>query len=249
MKTFLILSNITKTFETENGIFTALDNVSLSLEQGTTTIIGGANGSGKSVLMSIIAGLQEPSSGTIKIENCDPKNRIASIGLVFQDADTQILGETPREDIAFGPQNLGLKKKEIAERVQNALIQSGLEKKADYPSRFLSGGQKRRLTVAGILAMEKEAVIFDEPYANLDYTGVKQVNALIKELQEKHKTIIILSHELEKCLALASHFIVLHNGVKTFDGTPQEALKENLEQWGIRNPLVQYNSWEQLKWI
>ena len=96
--------------------------------------------------------------------------------------------------------------------------------------------------------MDLPIVIFDEPYANLDFGGVKQVNALIKKLHEQKKTIVILSHELEKCLGLADRFIVLFRGDKVFDGTPLDGLKEDLEQWNIRNPLVSYNSAEDLVW-
>jgi len=179
--------------------------------------------------MSIIAGLEEPSSGEVKIN--------AKAGLVFQEPDAQILGETPREDIAFGPRNMGLSKDEIRARVQIALKETGLCDRADFPSRALSGGEKRRLAAAGVLAMDAQLIIFDEPYANMDYPGVVQVNSLIKKLITDGKTIIILTHELEKCMALASRFIVLYKGRKVFEGTAAGALSLELEQWGIHHPL------------
>jgi len=179
--------------------------------------------------MSIIAGLEEPASGTVKTG--------AKVGLVFQEPDAQILGETPREDIAFGPRNIGLSKADTDARVQAALEATGLQDRADFPARCLSGGEKRRLAAAGILAMDAQIIIFDEPYANMDYPGVVQVNSLIKKLIADAKTIIILSHELEKCMALASRFIVLFKGKKVFDGTAAEALSQELEQWGIHHPL------------
>ena len=235
------IENVTKTFSTPKGKIKALDNISLEIFQGECLVIGGENGSGKSVLMSIIAGL----------EKSDRKNKdglAPQVGLVFQEAATQILGEIPAEDIAFGPKNLGWKKEEVELAVKAALEKTGLSQKADFPARFLSGGEKRRLAVACMLAMNLPVIILDEPYANLDYAGVKQVNALVNQLKKDGKTVIILTHEIEKCLGLANRFIVLFQGKKVFDGTPDQGLKENLEQWNIRNPLVSYKDIKDLIW-
>lgn len=237
----IAIDGITKIYATSEGNKTALNNVSFQIDEGSVTVIGGENGSGKSVLMNIIAGLEKPTSGKIR--------SFAKAGLVFQEADTQILGETPREDISFGPKNQKKSKIQVEQAVENSLEQVGLAKKADYPARFLSGGEKRRLAVACMLAMELPVIIFDEPYANLDYGGVKQVNALVKRLHEQKKTVIILTHELEKCLGLADKFVVLFRGDKVFDGTAQEGLLQNLEQWNIRNPLNAYSKVEDLVWL
>lgn len=237
----IAIDGITKIYATSEGNKTALNNVSFQIDEGSVTVIGGENGSGKSVLMNIIAGLEKPTSGKI--------HSFAKAGLVFQEADTQILGETPREDISFGPKNQKKSKIQVEQAVENSLEQVGLAKKADYPARFLSGGEKRRLAVACMLAMELPIIIFDEPYANLDYGGVKQVNALVKRLHEQKKTVIILTHELEKCLGLADKFVVLFRGDKVFDGTAQEGLLQNLEQWNIRNPLNAYSKVEDLVWL
>jgi len=234
------LQNITKRFpiyddksvpneQVRGGFFYALNDVSLTIQDGECTIIAGANGSGKSLLMSIIARLEEPTSGRVKTSN--------KVGLVFQEPDAQILGETPREDAAFGPRNMKLHKKEILSRVNDALMETGLEQRADFPARSLSGGEKRRLAAAGVLAMDVKTIIFDEPYANLDYPGVVQVNKLFQKLITSGKTIIILTHELEKCLALSSKFIVLCKGKKVFDGSACDALNCDLAAWGIHNPL------------
>lgn len=237
----IAIDGITKIYATSEGNKTALNNVSFQIDEGSVTVIGGENGSGKSVLMNIIAGLEKPTSGKI--------HSFAKAGLVFQEADTQILGETLREDISFGPKNQKKSKIQVEQAVENSLEQVGLAKKADYPARFLSGGEKRRLAVACMLAMELPVIIFDEPYANLDYGGVKQVNALVKRLHEQKKTVIILTHELEKCLGLADKFVVLFRGDKVFDGTAQEGLLQNLEQWNIRNPLNAYSKVEDLVWL
>jgi biotin transport system ATP-binding protein len=156
---------------------------------------------------------------------------------VFQEPDAQILGETPKEDIAFGPRNMGVSKTECELRVKTVLEETDLTQRADFPARSLSGGEKRRLAAAGVLAMETQIIIFDEPYANMDFPGVVQVNRLFQKLIAEGKTLIILTHELEKCLALANRFIVLCKGKKVFDGDTAEALKLDLEAWGIRHPL------------
>lgn len=236
----ITLKNICKTFYTGSGTKEALKNISMEINSGDLVVIGGENGSGKSVLMSVIAGLEEADRGTL---TCTSR-----VGLVFQEADTQILGETVEEDVAYGPKNLGMTKTAVQEAVVKALNTVGLQEKARYPARFLSGGEKRRLAVACMIAMDFPVIIFDEPYANLDFGGVKQVNALIQELKSQGKTIVILTHEIEKCLGLANRFIVLFRGEKVFDGTPEESLQTNVEQWNIRNPLVSYTTLKDLVW-
>lgn len=235
------IRNVSKTFITSEGETHALRNVSFTVNDGQCVLVGGENGSGKSVLMSIIAGLETADSGSV---NCHGKRP----GLVFQEAETQILGETAREDIAFGPRNLGWKKDRIESAVNAALERTGLAGKADFPARFLSGGEKRRLAVACMTAMDLPVIILDEPYANLDYSGVKQVNALVRNLRKEGRTVMILSHEVEKCLGLCDSVIVLFRGEKVFEGTPLEALGQDLEKWNIRNPIVSYRSLEDLAW-
>ncbi|MDR1253253.1 MAG: energy-coupling factor ABC transporter ATP-binding protein [Treponema sp.] len=241
-KTFPVLESGTEDGRVRDGFFYALDDVSLEIEQGVCTVVAGANGSGKSLLMSIIAGLEEPDSGGAEVRE--------KTGLVFQDADSQILGETPREDIAIGVRGkFFFRKAEILSVVETSLRDTGLLSRADFPSHFLSGGEKRRLSVAGVLAMNAGIIIFDEPYANLDYPGIVQVNALINNLLAKNKTIVILTHELEKCFALAKKFAVLFEGKLVFNGTPTEGLNAPLEQWGIHNPRRDSSCLEDLIWI
>lgn len=233
----LEVQNINRTFA--NGTI-ALQDVSFSVKKGEFLVIGGKNGSGKSVLMSLIAGLDKQTSGTIKCNE---------VGLVFQDANSQILGETPLEDVLFGLRNLQLKKQERLQKAEETLKQCGLFEKRDFQARVLSGGEKRRLAVAGILALDRDFIIFDEPFANLDLIGIKQVCAILKQLKEQNKTIIVLTHDLEKILGLADSFIILDSGKIKFNGTPEEGLKLNLEEFGIKNPLTSYNSVKDLFWI
>ena len=242
METAVKLEHISKKFlsVSDSDYSVALSDISLEIEKGSFTIVGGANGSGKSVLMMLISGLLKPSEGKITVAS--------KPGLVFQEASTQILGDTAREDVAVGPKNLKMNKKEIPSLVEESLGNVRLLEKADFPSEFLSGGEKRRLAVASILAMKRDIIIFDEPYANLDYPGVVDVNNLLSHLKSEGKTIILLTHELEKCLSLADHFIILQKGKLVFDGSPEEALKKPLEQWSIRNPLAKYESLDDLIW-
>lgn len=218
----------------------ALDNISLSLHRNDLAVLAGANGSGKSLLMSIMAGLVRPTSGRVR--------RNGSVGLVFQNPDVQIIGETPLEDVAIGPRNLGVPQERMESLCRQALGQAGLLEKAGFPSRGLSGGEKRRLATAGILAMDRDLIIFDEPFANLDYPSVRQTNALISQLHQEGKTLLVLTHEIEKCLGLANRLMVLHEGRLVFDGSPQEGLAQSLEAWAIRNPLQTYTTLEDLVW-
>ena len=232
----LELEKVSKTFPDGTE---ALKEISFSLQQGDFCIIGGANGSGKSVLMSLIAKLEKPTSGKITSQYA---------GLVFQEADSQILGETPLEDVCYSLTNIGLKPAAAKEKAIKLLEKVGLEEKSQANARTLSGGEKRRLAVASVLALEPEIIIFDEPFANLDWISVKQLCNLLLELKNQGKTIILLTHEIEKILGIANKLIILHKGKLVFDGTPEMGIKENLEQFGIKNPLTEYKKIGDLFW-
>ena len=172
----------------------------------------------------MLAGLTEPSAGVILFQG-KPLSQWGGllrgfIGLVFQDADAQLIGETVEEDIRFGPENLKLEKTEVEKRLNEVMESLGLREKKDFSPRRLSGGEKRRLAIAGILAMGCETVIMDEPFANLDWPGVVQVLKIIQELKRRNATLIILSHELEKVLALADRLVILAQG-SIRDSEPQ----------------------------
>lgn len=231
------IKNVSRNF----GKTLALNNVSFNVEQGEFIVVCGRNGSGKSVLMSLIAGLDEPTSGEIVI----PKS---GVGLVFQDADSQILGETVYEDVLFGLKNQKVPKQESEKIIEETLKSVGLYERRFASARQMSGGEKRRLSVAGILAMNREVFIFDEPFANLDFPSVQNVCEILKKLKEQKKTVIVLTHELEKILALSDRFIILEKGEIKFNGKAEDGLKLNLSEYGIRNPLVQYKSVSDLFW-
>lgn len=230
MPKMIEVRNLCKYFRNSDSVITkALDDINLSIADGQCVLIAGANGSGKSLLMRLIAKLEKPTKGSV--ETSEPA------GLVFQDADAQILADTPLEDVMFGlRRSRKLSKDEAKAAALKALSDVGLSDKADSPSHFLSGGEKRRLAVASVMALGRKIIIMDEVYSNLDYPGVRSVNQLIERLRAQGLTIIILSHELEKCMGLCDRFIVLSGGTIVFDGNPSRALKQDLGKWGIRNP-------------
>ena len=241
----LKLTDVTKSF-TGTGL-PVLNDISFSVFDGDCIVVSGSNGSGKTVLMTLIAGLETLSSGSIVRSRKDGGE--LRIGLVFQEADAQILGDTVEEDALFGMRDSKLPKEVIAQRLEAVLTQLGLYEKRRSPARSLSGGEKRRLAVAGILMMEADVIIFDEPFANLDYAGVVQVTAMIEQLQRDGKTIMVLTHELEKVLALANRLIILHKGNLVYNAEPEPALHSGiLEQYGIRNPLCSYRVFADLVW-
>ena len=244
-KTLFSIKSLTKKFP--NG-FEALSGIDLEIYEGECTLIAGANGSGKTVLMKILSGLMDSTSGEIlyKGNNLDfyGKSYKSMVGLVFQDADAQILGETVEEDIRFGPENLKLPDNEIESRLEDALAVLELSQKREFTARHLSGGEKRRLITAGILAMGSETVILDEPFANLDWPGVIQVQKIIKSLKENKKNVIVLSHELEKILPLSDRIVILAEGKVQCEGECEAVLDSLIPAWGVRDPRIAYNSEE-----
>jgi biotin transport system ATP-binding protein len=247
------VSNLTKTFfpggERE---VRALDGVTLEIRSGEFLLIAGANGSGKTVLMLILAGLMERSGGEALFQgrplDSARQELRRHIGLVFQDADAQIVGETVAEDIAFGPKNLGLSKTALEERTGLAMAAMGLEHKKDGAPRNLSGGEKRRLAVAGVLAMGCRTIVLDEPFANLDWPGIQQVLGMLAKLKREGTTIILLTHELEKVLALADRLVILHRGLVREDGKPEATLDRLKDEYGVRDPRKSYDT-EHNPWL
>ena len=230
-----------------------LSGIDLDIYEKECLLIAGANGSGKTLLMRMLAGLLEPTEGEIlfrgkAVRECKALLR-KTVGLVFQDADAQIMGETVEEDIRFGPENLKLPEKEIQSRLEETLSALGLSSKRDLPARHLSGGEKRRLVVAGILVMGCEMIIMDEPFANLDWPGVIEVLAIIKELKKTGKAILILTHELEKVLAFADRLVILAAGKIRDQGEPEAVLNRLERSWGVRDPRRIYRNAEDCTWL
>lgn len=221
-----------------DGTF-GIKDISFQVHKGDFLLISGPNGSGKSVLMKHLNGLLSPTKGNIFL-NGKPIDRDLTetrrkIGLVFQDADSQIIGQTVKRDTAFGPENLRLSRKEIDKRVMNSLRSVNLEERMDSRPHILSGGEKRRLAVAGVLAMDPEIIVFDEPFSNLDYQGVKQVLRQIERLHNEGHTIILITHDLGKVLAHGSSLIIMNKGKIVEQGPPADLI-DSLEKWEIRRP-------------
>jgi biotin transport system ATP-binding protein len=229
-----------------------LDGITLEIEAGAYVVIAGANGSGKTTLLRHLNGLLRPTSGSVRVAGVSvQENLIQSrvlVGMVFQDADSQIVGETVREDVAFGPENLRLERVEIDRRVDEALSATGLMHLAYKRPHLLSGGEKRRLAIAGILAMRPRVIVFDEPFANLDYPGVRQVLDQILRLHRAGGTIIVTTHDLEKVLAHADRLIFMRGGRIEGDGPPP-ALVGRAESFGVRSPRAVHLGVEALSWL
>ena len=243
------------------GNLAALDGVDLDVAEGGCLVVAGSNGSGKTLLMKIVAGLVEPDSGTVAFRGrplygaggatvrATEAALRRELGLVFQDADAQIVGETVAEDAAFGPENLGFSKAETAERVAAALAAFALADRRDCSPRRLSGGEKRRLAVAGVVASGCRTVIMDEPFANLDWPGVTGTLRMIRDLKRDGCTLVVLTHELEKVLALADRLVILHRGRIRADGEPAAVLAGLEAEWGVRDPLRRCDSVGDCSWL
>lgn len=230
----------------------ALDNVNLLIEDGEFLALIGHTGSGKSTLIQHLNGLLEPTSGRILVDDIDITNKEAKlteirkkIGLVFQYPEYQLFEETIEKDIAFGPNNLGLYSEEVSRRVKKSMEMVGLDYETykDVSPFDLSGGQKRRVAIAGVIAMEPKVLILDEPTAGLDPKGRDDILEQIKLLHEKYKmTIVLVSHSMEDVGKLAQRIVVMNKGKVELLGKPSEVFKEveTLEKIGLAVPQVTY---------
>jgi len=218
-----------------------VDNISLNIRQGSFVVIAGLNGSGKTTLLRHLNGLLLPTSGTVRLAGISVARNLLQarqlVGMMFQDADSQIVGETVYEDVAFGPENLRLERDMVQNRVLMALRAVGLSTLAHQRPHLLSGGEKRRLAIAGILAMEPRVIVFDEPFSSMDYPGIKQILQQILVLHRSGHTIIVTTHDLEKIIAHADRLILMHGGKIVRDGKPAEIMAD-VEAFGVRKPCT-----------
>ena len=193
---------------------TILSDVSVALERGSFAAMCGRNGAGKSQLMRCIKGLRKPSGGRILLNGteADEKARMKRIALVFQSAETQVVSQSVEKDIAFGPENMGLDKAEVERRVEAALTLMGLKEKARQRPQTLSGGELRKCAIAGIIAMEPEVILLDEPFANLDYPSTLAVIRALCALHERGYTLLVVSHEAEKFLFHTDTLLIMDGG-------------------------------------
>ncbi|WP_291561036.1 MULTISPECIES: energy-coupling factor transporter ATPase [unclassified Clostridium] len=231
---------------------TALDNVSVEIKDGEFVALIGHTGSGKSTLIQHINGLLKPSSGKIIVDDIDITAHGVKlsdirkrVGLVFQYAEYQLFEETIEKDIAFGPRNLGLNEEEITSRVKRAMNIVGLDYETykDKSPFELSGGQKRRVAIAGVVAMEPKVLILDEPTAGLDPKGRDEILGKIELLhREYNMTIILVSHSMEDVAKVANRILVMEDGKCILDGPPDLIFREveTLERVGLAVPQVTY---------
>ena len=222
---------------------TALKNISFAIHEKDFLAIAGHTGSGKSTLIQIISGLIELQGGEILVDDESIKNKSArkKIGMVFQYPEYQLFEETVEKDISFGPKNFGLSEEEVSARVDESMKQVGLAEELKNVSPFeLSGGQKRRVAIAGILALKPKYLILDEPTAGLDPLAKKNLLAEIKKLHQSGVTIIFVSHAMEDIANLANRVIVLAQGKILFDDTPRKlfAREEILNRAGLMPPPI-----------
>jgi len=218
---------------------TILDHLTFSIWEGSFTLLLGPNGAGKSTLLRIIKGLHPLKEGTIFLEGKDvsnkEKHRLRKIGLVFQDADSQFVGQSVEKDIRFGVENLALPVDEQNRRIDEVLHLLSMEEQRHRHPHTLSGGEKRKLAIAGVLVMQPKLILLDEPFANLDYQSIVATLKLLLRLQKNGHTIILVSHEIEKCLAHADHVLVLSDSLLVEDGSPKRVLPR-LSGHGIHVP-------------
>ncbi|BAL83858.1 putative cobalt ABC transporter ATP-binding protein CbiO [Selenomonas ruminantium subsp. lactilytica TAM6421] len=232
----------------------ALDDVTLTLEEGSFTAIAGHTGSGKSTLVQHLNGLLSPAAGEVLVDgvNINAKDKEGKIkawharqqvGMVFQYAETQLFEETIAQDIAFGPQNQGLEENEVEERVRQAMELVGLDyhKFKDMSPFALSGGQMRRVAMAGVLAMRPKYLVLDEPAAGLDPRGRDELMAEIQRLHKKWKlTIVFVSHSMEDIAKMADKMVVMQGGKLRAAGSPMEIFAQDsmLKETGLEKPQI-----------
>lgn len=239
-----------KMTETENGVkeekLLALKNVNLHIEKGKFVAVLGHNGSGKSTFAKHINALLHPTDGTLWIKGYDTKNEEfvwdirQSAGMVFQNPDNQLVATVVEEDIAFGPENLGIEPSEIRKRVDGALKTVRMSEYMKHSPSKLSGGQKQRIAIAGVLAMKPDCIVLDEPTAMLDPVGRKEVIDTVMRLnKEEGITIILITHYMEEAVK-ADEVFVIDDGIVVMEGKPKEIFSqvEKLKEYGLDVPQV-----------
>lgn len=209
----------------------AISNLNLEIERGSFTAIIGKNGSGKSTLAKNLNGLLLPTEGVIYVDGYDTRddssiwNVRQTAGMVFQNPDSQLVSAIVEDDVAFGPENLGIDPVEIRRRVGKALEDVNMGQFKKKAPHLLSGGQKQRIAIAGVVAMKPKCIIFDEPTAMLDPKGRAEIMAIIDELHAEGITVILITHFMDEAVR-ADRVIIMHEGKILLDGTPQQVFEQ-----------------------
>ena len=254
MSDIISVENLAYTYpgmDNEPGVV-VFEDMNLTVEEGTFVAILGTNGCGKSTLAKHFNSILLPTGGKVYVCGIDTANeeRILqvrrNVGMVFQNPDNQIVANVVEEDVAFGPENLGVSSPEIRHRVNKALKQVGMYEYREHAPHLLSGGQKQRIAIAGVIAMEPKCIVLDEPTAMLDPRGRREVVETIGRLnKEKGITVVLITHHMDEA-AKADRVVVLHKGKVTADGTPEEVFSqvELLHNIGLAAPESVELCWE-----
>ena len=246
MSTAISVENLKYTYQgvEADGDIPVFDGLNLSIAQGSFTAILGHNGCGKSTLAKHFNAILLPSGGKVYIYGLDSENEDMlmhirrSVGMVFQNPDNQIVANVVEEDVAFGPENLGISSPEIRRRVDQALKQVGMYEYREHAPHLLSGGQKQRIAIAGLIAMQPKCIVLDEPTAMLDPRGRKEVLETVQKLnKDKGITVVLITHHMEEA-ALADRVVVLNKGEVFADGTPVEVFSQvdQMHAIGLASP-------------
>ena len=232
MNNVIEFDNVTFEYEADDRSYNVFSDFSLKIERGSFNVVLGHNGSGKSTMAKLTNGLIKPSAGCVLVDGIDTTDEEREleikrkVGLVFQNPDNQIVSSVVEEDVAFGPENLGLSPEVIRKRVDTALKAVDMFDKRTDLTHKLSGGQKQRVAIAGIIAMEPECLVLDEPTAMLDPKGRKEVISTIRRLnKEKSITVVLITHFMEEAVD-ADRVIVMCDGKISADGRPNEVFSQ-----------------------
>ncbi|HDL89992.1 MAG TPA: ABC transporter ATP-binding protein [Thermodesulforhabdus norvegica] len=240
------------TLEYSNGT-KAIKNISFSIPKGKLVLICGPNGSGKSSLLKVLAGLHHPTKGRVLLEGKDLHSEIRDprklAGLVFQNPEHQILGETVEEDVALGPRYLGLPQDEIQKRVNEALSFCNLSHMNRKNCHLLSGGEKKRLSIASVLAMKPQIILLDEPFANLDFPAAKSILRCILSMRTQGYTIVVASHEVEMLAPHIDKILVLYGGELKMESNTPETIYSSLASYGVRPPCYAIFGTKPPEWL
>jgi len=230
----------------------ALRDLTFDIEQGEYVAIAGRNGCGKSTLARHINALLQPTEGVMRVFGMDTKDESKTLeirkraGMIFQNPDNQIVASVVEEDVAFGPENLGVPTEEIRKRVDQALAHTGMTSFAKRAPHTLSGGQKQRVGIAGVLAMQPQLIILDEPTSMLDPSGRESVMQTLDELHESGITLIHITHSMDEALK-AQRMIVMDAGRIVLDSTPEEIFTNHADElvsWGLELPMLMETAYE-----
>jgi cobalt import ATP-binding protein cbiO 2 len=248
MANFIEVKDLVYTYSKEQGddnLCPAIDHVSIEIKRGEYISIAGSNGSGKSTLARCLNGLLLPTEGEILVDGMDTNDDDLiwdirkKIGMVFQNPDNQIVSSMVEDEVAFGPENIGIENPELRKRVDNALKSVGMYEYRNREAHKLSGGQKQRIAIAGAVAMRPDCIVFDEPTAMLDPKGRSQVMKVIRELNDQGITIILITHFMEE-VAEADRVLVMKSGKLLADSVPEDVFADTnlIESAGLEIPAA-----------